>query len=81
MKLSIYKEEEKKEPEKELRLRLVEKYGNISLVAVDENGEFLPRGHIFTIHPDGRAVTPKGVNPELGLQLRTDGSISIFCRD
>jgi hypothetical protein len=78
MKLSIYKEEEKKEPEKEIRLRLIdENDGGIHLVAVDENGKLLPRGYIFTICEDGRAILAVNINPAIGLQLRKDGAMRV----
>lgn len=74
MKLRIYGEKEK--PEKEVFLRLVEKYGRVSLLAVDENGERVLGGDLLTISEGGFSRTCS-VSKEIGLPLDEDGQVII----
>lgn len=63
------------EPQHHVRLKLAQERDSVALVAVDENGEPLPRGYIARLLPDGRLVLDSNIDPALGLKLDDKGHI------
>ena len=68
MKIEIWNEEQKEE-EQPLRLRLERKYNNIYLVAVDSTGHRINQGRLLVIREDGRFERCHRISAMLGLQL------------
>lgn len=69
------------EPRDTLRLTMVEDQYGVHIVAVDENGDPLPRGYIASFaQGDGRLILHKGTNPDLGLDLDDQGVIKTMVR-
>ena len=75
MRLEIY--EPKKEEKEELivRLALKEEYGNIVVIAVDEDGKRITSGDLIYFNPNGTIERADCVNDSLGFQLDGSGSI------
>lgn len=68
MRIEVYGQA--REGEKVLRLALRDDGdGTVAVVAVDEKGNRLLRGHLLTFHTDGAISRCTAVNEELGLQL------------
>lgn len=74
MKLGIYSE---KKQEDVVRLRLVESWGEIKLVAVDEDGNMLKYGYILTVTDRGTVRLHNDCKVP-GIQTDDDGRILII---
>jgi hypothetical protein len=76
MKLKIYgKSDPVKAP---VRLRLVPSGSNVTLEAVDENGDRVDRGCLLLITRNGTIHRPRGVSRDLGFQLDSYGHIKVI---
>ena len=63
---------------KPIQLKLVDREdGEVSVVAVDEDGERVPAGYLITFTPDGKIRRAKSVNDELGFSLDSMGRIEV----
>lgn len=74
-KLSIYNDLDSKE----VRLRLISYLdnGNITVAAVNRNGEAVSGGALITINRRGTIKRHTGVNPHLGFELDVSGRIKL----
>lgn len=75
MKLEVYGEGQ--DSEVPVRLRLIQEGNNVKLIAVDEDGDALYSGYLFTITADGYLVRCTHVNPSLGFKLEDADKIKI----
>lgn len=67
MKIEIWNEEQKEE-EQPLRLRLAHVVGGVELQAVDKDGN-CSSGHLLKICDSGRLYLEPSISPSLGLKL------------
>lgn len=77
MKLKIYEEKEKKE-DKTVRLKLKDdEDGDISLIAVDKDGDEMIAGTLLVMQDDGTLYLNEDINEDLGFKLDKDGRIKV----
>lgn len=77
MKIEIYGEPKEKE-EKVIMLRLIMRdEKSVFLSAVDESGNDLPCGKLFLFNSDGSCFACGDVNPDIGIQLSTNGTVLV----
>lgn len=62
---------------KVIRLKLVDYYGHVALIAVDEKGNELASGCLLTINGNGTIDRCGSVNRSFGFQLDRAGKIKI----
>lgn len=77
MKIEIWNEDQKEE-EQPLRLRLRRSNDNIILSVVDEKGEVVDKGNILIIHKDGYSSLCSNVNRHFGLRLNNIGQLEVI---
>jgi hypothetical protein len=80
MELEIWEKQDKelKEP---VRLRLVKRdSGDITLIAVDEEGEKIRWGNLLTLRSNGSVYRHEGINEDIGFNLDSLGRIVISPR-
>lgn len=64
------------EPNHQVSVKLLTNSFGVHLIAVDENGDPLPKGWIISLSNEtGKLVLHKSVNPDLGLDLDEQGII------
>ena len=73
MLIEMYKPSET--PEKTVRIKPVQTGADLRFVAVDENGDRLREGNLFTIQENGRIHLFSSVSPDLGFALDSKGRI------
>ena len=79
MELEIW--DEKQDEEEPVRLRLVKRdSGDITLIAVDEEGDKIRWGNLLTLRSNGSVYRHEGVNENLGFDLDDLGRIGISRR-
>jgi hypothetical protein len=66
------KTEEKK---KDVYFKLIDDYGDINLIAVNEKGEMITRGYILIIDKEGFLNVCRSTNKDIGLKLNVYGQI------
>ncbi len=75
MKLEIY-DDTTPEPEQVVRLRLMRGIkGSVTVVAVSDDGERLPRSTILSLAPGGRITLAVRVNTDFGFDLNSEGCV------
>jgi maltose-binding protein MalE len=74
MKLQVFGQEKKDEI---IRLKLMDRgtSGDVTLVAVDKNGEIVDQGYILSIQTDGTIYLHCDVSPDLGFKLTDRGEV------
>ena len=50
--------------------------GNVSIFVCDDNGKPVEGGYLLDIKPDGTVYRIRGVNPDLGFSLDSQGRIN-----
>lgn len=76
MKIEIWNEEQKEE-EQPLRLRLVPMRGGVELQAVDEVGQKVSQGHLLFISSNGQLSLAECISEKLGLKLDDDRALEV----
>ena len=74
MKLSIFPEIKKDD---KVRLRLIDTDDEIRVIAVNENGTEVAKGHLVAFKSDGTIRLEKYVNKDLGFKLGSFDQITI----
>ena len=74
MDIKVYREKQSKEPQT-IFLALRQELGGITVTAVNENGNRFSSGSLLRFHTDGTITACTSVNPNLGFDLKPNGSI------
>lgn len=74
MKIEIW-EEEQKEEEQPLRLKLQVIGSDVELIAVDSKGSMISAGHLLAIRSSGRLFRESDISKSLGLELDSRGRV------
>lgn len=66
-----------KEPEPELRLKLIKDGTTVVVIAVGENGESLVSGRLLKFTADGKVRLEAGVHPDIPVSTDGNGRILV----